>query len=73
MKVLLMLISISTLATHWLTANLAGPTIRFIRHKRNELDMYYSTYVFQILLHCSVKVYNYAGPTICAKDQRLQN
>src|SRR5581483_8086629 len=37
---LIVLMSISTLATRWLTANLAGPTIRFLRHKRNKSDMH---------------------------------
>ena len=41
---LVVLMSISTLATRWLTANLAGPTIRFLRHKRNESDIYYNIY-----------------------------
>ena len=38
---LIVLMSVSTLVTRWLTANLAGPTIRFLRHERNKSDMHY--------------------------------
>ncbi|GBC35239.1 hypothetical protein GLOIN_2v1844828 [Rhizophagus irregularis DAOM 181602=DAOM 197198] len=71
---LVVLMSISTLATRWLTANLAGPTIRFLRHKRNESDIYYNIYgintsSFPDIITMWRKAYDYAGPTICAKDQ----
>ncbi|CAI2178867.1 7808_t:CDS:2 [Funneliformis geosporum] len=71
---LIVLMSISTLATRWLTANLAGPTIRFLRRKRNESDIYYNIYgintsSFSDIITIWREAYNYAGPTICAKDQ----
>jgi hypothetical protein len=41
---LIVLIFSGTLATRWLTVNLDGPTIRFLRHKRNESDTFYNIY-----------------------------
>ncbi|RIB08291.1 hypothetical protein C2G38_361024 [Gigaspora rosea] len=71
---LIVFMSISTLATRWLTANLAGPTIRFLRYKRNELDIDHDIYginisIFSDIIAMCRKAYNYNGPTVCAKDQ----
>ncbi|RIB13069.1 hypothetical protein C2G38_2041274 [Gigaspora rosea] len=55
---LIVFMSISTLATRWLTANLAGPTIRFLRYKRNEPDIDYDIYGIKYInffrYHCNV-------------------
>ncbi|CAG8752858.1 45671_t:CDS:2, partial [Gigaspora margarita] len=61
-------------STRWLTANLAGPTIRFLRYKRNEPDINYDIYGINISIFSDIiamwhKAYNYNGPTVCAKDQ----
>ncbi|RIB17834.1 hypothetical protein C2G38_2037407 [Gigaspora rosea] len=71
---LIVLMSISTLATRWLTANFAGPTIRFLRSKRNDPDMDYNIYGINISNFLEViamwrTAYNYNSPMVYAKDQ----
>ncbi|CAG8729303.1 4067_t:CDS:2 [Cetraspora pellucida] len=71
---LIVFMSISTLATCWLTANFAGPTIQFLQYKRNKPDKNYNIYGINISSFSDIvtiwhKAYNYNGPTICAKDQ----
>src|SRR6266498_1703650 len=71
---LIVLMSISTLTTCWLIANLAGPIIRFLRHKRNKSDMHYNIYGintsnFSEIITMWHKAYNYAGPIVYVKDQ----
>jgi hypothetical protein len=71
---LIILMSISTLSVRWITANIAGPTIRFLRKKRNENDGIFDIYginpcIFKELIKIWRLAYNYYGPTVCAKDQ----
>ncbi|CAB4445007.1 unnamed protein product [Rhizophagus irregularis] len=71
---LIILMSISTLSARWITANLAGPTIRFVRKQRNENNEVSNLYginfcVFEELIAIWRTAYNYYGPTVCAKDQ----
>jgi hypothetical protein len=71
---LIVLMSISTLSVRWIISNLAGPTIRLVRKKRNEDYGFFNVYginssVLAELITIWRSAYNYYGPTICAKDQ----
>ncbi|CAG8852636.1 8953_t:CDS:1, partial [Gigaspora margarita] len=71
---LIVLISISTLAIRWITLNLAGPTIRFLRQIRNKSNNSFdllgiNVSNFSKLINNWRCAYNYSGPVICAKDQ----